>query len=355
MRKTRCIAGLFLAAAVVTAETACGNMPQEGPVALYSFEGSLKDCHAVERVVQWSDDGIVDTADSRISFGEGMVGQAAYLDGSVGIEFDLTMKKDSYTFSYWMMPEQITNCTASLMITPKGFENEKFINVTLAVDGLSPDVWTHVMNPDERYSTGGTGLLQPGQWSYVTVAVDGSVQMDRRHDKVTLYVDGKKINDGQVPKDICIKTSQYWFGINIWDELYRGYVDEVAFYDYTLSAEEVWELYIANNGEENEAGKKAENRLPVTVETGLVQFAGLTGGKEISVPDSGSGLQYEQEADRTGKSGWLWLPVGIFLIAAAAVCFYLGRGGRRGNNAGIPVCDDEKDIGNAVQEQKDEE
>lgn len=330
MRKLRWIAGLFLIAEMAGAGMVYGTVPEKKPVALYSFEGSLGDSHAVERVVQRSDDSIVDTSEGRISYGEGMVGRAAYLDGSVGIQFDLTMKADSYTFSYWMMPEQITNCTASLMITPKGFENEKFINVTLAVDGLSPDVWTHIMNPDERYSTGGTGLLQPGQWSYVTVAVDGSVQVDRRHDKVTLYVDGKKINEGRVPKDICIKSSEYWFGINIWDELYRGYVDEVAFYDYALTGDEVQALYAANNGEENERKKKADNRLPFPLDTGLVQFCALTGGKVISVPDSGSGVFHEENdagTDNGNINGELfWMTIGGCLIAGAGICFYMERG-----------------------------
>ena len=226
----------------------------------YSFDGDKGNAIAIERKAFYDDSALVSSDGSSFKYKEGMLGECLYMNGDEALKLPVQITSESYTVSYWIKPDIITNCTPSLMITPYTFFDEKFINVTLAVDNLSPNIWTHMMEPyDERQSTGMPGLLTVDEWTHITMVVnedmptellrDYDIFIDENYTPVALYINGFLISVGKVPKSICIDSTQYWFGVNIWDDLYKGCVDELYFYNSALSEEEVKEVYIASGGD----------------------------------------------------------------------------------------------------------
>ncbi len=225
------------------------------PVAKYSFDSSYDDATPVTREAYHRDEAIVNSDGSSFEYLTGMVNDCIYLNGSEGLRLNVPISNtETYSVSYWINPDRITACTPTVMITPNGFQAEKFINVTLEVDGLTPNIWTHMIEPyDERTSTGIWGGLNPGEWTFVTFVVDGSDPFYQNEHvvPVSLYLNGTLVSIGTVPKELCIDSTGFWFGINIWDDLYSGYLDELYFYDYSLSPDEVNDLFVSLNGNEN--------------------------------------------------------------------------------------------------------
>lgn len=230
------------------------------PTATYSFDGNYGDATAIEREMYYSDEGLIEGDGSSFTYTDGKKGQCIHMNGTQALRLNVNMATESYTVSYWMKPDRITDCTPSLMITPHSFLDEKFINVTLAVDNLSPNIWTHMIEPyDERCSTGIPGLLSTDEWLHITMVVDENmsdellnkygVAIDEYTSGAALYANGYLIAVGKVPKQICIDSSSYWFGVNVWDDLYSGYIDELYFYNEALSEADVKELYIEAGGD----------------------------------------------------------------------------------------------------------
>lgn len=233
------------------------------PTATYSFEGNFGDAAAIEREMYYSDEGLIESDGSSFTYTDGKKGQCIHLNGAEALKLNVNMTTESYTVSYWMKPDRITDCTPSLMITPHSFLDEKFINITLSVDNISPNIWTHMTEPyDERYSTGMPGLLSTDEWIYITMVVDENmseellneygVTTDEYTSGVAMYANGYLIAVGRVPKNICIDSTSYWFGINVWDDLYTGYIDELYFYNEALSEENIKELYLEAGGNPDE-------------------------------------------------------------------------------------------------------
>ena len=233
------------------------------PVSVYSFDGGYDDASPVEREMYYSDEGIVESDGASFTYTDGKKGQCLYMNGTEALKLNVDMSSESYTVSYWLKPDIITNATPSLIITPYKFIDEMFINVTLSVDFLSPNIWTHMMEPyDERNSTGVPGLLSTDQWLHITMVVDENmssdllneygVMLDEYTSGTAMYANGYLVAVGKVPKNICQKDTSYWFGINIWDDLYKGYVDELYFYNEALSDEEIWEVYLEAGGNPDE-------------------------------------------------------------------------------------------------------
>ncbi len=230
------------------------------PTATYTFDGDYGDAKAIEREAYYSDEGLVESDGSSFTYSEGQKGQCIHMNGTEALKLNVNMTTESYTVSYWLKPDRITNCTPSLMITPYGFIDETFINITLAVDNISPNIWTHMMYPyDERNSTGMPGLLSNDEWLHITMVVDENMSFDLLNEYgvttdeytsgVSLYANGYLVAVGKVPKGLCMDSTSYWFGVNIWDDLYTGYVDELYFYDEALDEAAVKELYLQSGGD----------------------------------------------------------------------------------------------------------
>ena len=229
------------------------------PDAAYTFDGNYGDASAIEREMYYVDEGLVESDGSSFTYADGKKGQCIHLNGTQALKLNVNMTSESYTISYWIKPDVITPCTPSLMITPYGFSDELFINVSLFVDFISPNIWTHMVEPyDERNSIGLQGLLSTDEWLHVTVIVDENmpasmlneygIVTDEYTTGAALYVNGYLASAGKVPKNICIDSTTYWFGVNIWDDLYTGYVDELYFFSEALSEEDIRNNYLESGG-----------------------------------------------------------------------------------------------------------
>lgn len=259
MKKQVFFSGIACVFGIITAFSS-QNAYGATPTATYNFDSDYGDADAIEREAYYSDDGLVKSDGSSFTYTEGPLGQCLHMNGTEALKLNVNMNTESYTVSYWLKPDRITDCTPSLMITPYGFIDETFINITLAVDNISPNVWTHTLYPyDERNSTGMPGLLSKDEWLHITMVVDENMSADLLNEYgvitdeytsgVSLYINGYLIAVGKVPKGLCTDSTSYWFGVNIWDDLYTGYVDELYFYDEALDEASVKELYLQSGGD----------------------------------------------------------------------------------------------------------
>ncbi|MBE5940585.1 MAG: LamG domain-containing protein [Lachnospiraceae bacterium] len=230
------------------------------PLVEYNFENNLDSTGSqkvtateVTRLTPYDDSAIV-SHKGNISYVEGKDGQAAYLNGETALNLNITMDAETYTFSYWVKVDTITNFTPSLIINRTNFSADTFINVTLTTGWSSPVIWTHIVQPnDVRYETGIFGALETNEWLHIAFTVDGDqvIEEDPEHRRTTLYLNGYEVATGYVPTEICTPESTYYFGVNIWDPLYVGAVDQFKCYDTLLNAEQVKALYLEDGGDPN--------------------------------------------------------------------------------------------------------
>lgn len=220
------------------------------PIKTYTFDNNTDDAVFFSREGYYSDDCIYEITDHSLTYDIGMKGNSLYMNGEFGMKLFPSIDSDCCTFSYWIKPEAITQCTPTLMIVPYNFQDESFINVTLKADQLSPNIWTHTMIPEDiRTSIGPYDSIKENTWYFLTIVVDKKIKISQYTIGAALYINGFPAGTGEVPLDFLKTDSTYWFGINIWDDLYKGYVDELSFFNCALSESEVKELYLQSNGD----------------------------------------------------------------------------------------------------------
>ncbi len=114
-----------------------------------------------------------------------------------------------------------------LSIAPLGWQEN-------LIDG--PMVWSRNVPggaPWNDLFRAGNDLAKVETWFNVTVVADGA--------KATLYVDGSIVQEGPIA-DIVKEGTQLYLGVNAWDAVFNGYMDNLYIYDRCLSAEEVASL-----------------------------------------------------------------------------------------------------------------
>lgn len=272
MKKTKLFVALTTFATLMFSSVCLADLT---PLYTYSFDGDYSGTTPIERTEYYTDNGLVVSYGSSFSYPEGKLNSCLCMDGTEALKLSAKMTSESYTISYWMKPDRISDCTPSFMITADGFEHESFINFTLSVDSLSPCVWSYVSQPmDERYSIGMPGLLSTTDWIHVTLVVDETVEYEdaKLNYDVSLnsytalgkyYVNGYFIAAGEVPRGICSETTEFWFGANIWDNFFQGCVDEIRIFNLPLNDLEVKENFVSSGGSK-------EQSLPIGNSSSLI-------------------------------------------------------------------------------------
>lgn len=69
--------------------------------------------------------------------------------------------------------------------------------------------------------------------------------------KSTTYVNGEFYSTGVVADDIFDENVMVYLGINPWDDLFTGYIDELRFYDMYVTAEQAKEIFVYDTAEGN--------------------------------------------------------------------------------------------------------
>jgi hypothetical protein len=173
---------------------------------------------------------------------DGIHGKALTMSGSYGLQLlsDPSVLGRSYTIAFWMKPEQTGACYDPT-IAGGNFEKAYWLNLTL--DGK---MWS---SNGAWVSSGATGAYTAGEWQQVTLVVDGDRQGTAENTVYgELYVDGKKVNSGNIAADLMMQTDGgLYFGINPWDAVFTGAVSGIYLFNRNLSEIEVQGLTAREN------------------------------------------------------------------------------------------------------------
>lgn len=221
-------------------------------------------------------------SDHQILTADGVVGKSLYLDGQYGVKLDmgdLDIEDDSYTISFWIYAERVGDfmpivqmgrnynpdpALATDYTTKEGAC--AWVNFTrgswaetypLAWSRNSSIPWATDENGVFPWIAGPADVVYgKGEWCLVTLVVDGNryTCIDDNGERIgtRYYLNGELVFDasaeylyyqGVAPELFTGSPVEGFIGINYWDSLYKGYVDELVIYDEALTSGQVVSLY----------------------------------------------------------------------------------------------------------------
>lgn len=242
----------------------------------WDFE-TLDGLKAVEQVKDGTTvTGIVDS-EHAILTADGVVGKSLYLDSKYGVQLDmgdLDIADDSYTISFWMYAERKGNFMPIVQMGRNINSADPnlpttWVNFTQADWGGAttyyPLAWNR--NSSLPWATGADGVWPwiadlsgtirgHKEWCLVTLVVDGNryTCLDDNGERIgtRYYLNGELVFDasaeflyyqGVAPELFTGSPVDGFIGINYWDSVYKGYIDELYIYDEALTAGQVVSLY----------------------------------------------------------------------------------------------------------------
>lgn len=165
-------------------------------------------------------------------------GKAAKLSGAYGLKLldNLSSLGESFSVSFWMNPTVIKGGVDPVLAIGT-FSPEYWINVTHTDRG----VWAHANDAWYDNNTNGTPYTA-GVWQHVVLVVDNGA--------ASLYRDGNEIeftnrngSVGEVPTGLTAQSgAAVYFGVNRWDAIFEGAVDEAIIFKGALGKDEIFAL-----------------------------------------------------------------------------------------------------------------
>lgn len=295
--KKRIVSVLLCAAMVMTMFTACGSKKEattnddanvedtttdDGaatdetatiPEAKYYFSFDGTDGGAVVKENDFTSEGAV-TVDTRIIdsastllYADGVKGQCAYFDGSYGLELPVEPVGDTYTISFWMNAARFSDYGPVLTYGSDFYSENasaKWVNFTKTswTEDTFPTIWSR----DEAADIWPWFDAQDGQvfgkkeWVQITMVSDETVKTaDGIFINAKLYVNGElqtktdaegNLLENQLTPGVFGEADSFHFllGINCWDTIFKGAIDELYVYDKALTEAEVKALYADGDG-----------------------------------------------------------------------------------------------------------
>lgn len=222
-------------------------------------------------------------SDAEYEYTDGKNKKSIKLDGSYGLKLmdDTAALGKDYTITFWMKPTKLGGSVDPL-IAGGTFAPEYWLNMT-----CDAKIWSH----NSGYvATPAANAYKNGKWQQVTLTVDGDTEGSTANTVFgTLYIDGEKVSEGDVASDIMLQDqSMLYFGINKWDHIYSGEVDDILIFNKTLTAAEVGGVSAnaVNAGTMEEGGNTGEN-----------------GGNSGTGGNGGNGGNTGGNSDNTGGNG----------------------------------------------------
>lgn len=221
----------------------------EGYSSFYAFDGNLTDevtgqtGNTVGYQINYEAD------DEEASYETGVKGQAvAFYGFGDAVKLPTAPKGSQYTISIdWYLKKTSQYTPGVFMVNYyddgnfKGSDEDgQWISIAPLgwqadlVDG--PMVWSRNVPAGAAWNDlfrAGNDLAKLETWFNVTVVADGA--------KGTIYVDGSIVQEGPIA-DIIDETTQLYLGVNAWDTVFNGYMDNLYIYDRCLTPEEVASL-----------------------------------------------------------------------------------------------------------------
>jgi len=228
--------------------------------------------------------GLAET-DVTFQFSTGPVGNAIYLDGSYGLDLGLkATNTDTYTVSFWVNADRLSTYGPTLQMgynmgkAENAGNDVTWLNVTQNEFGdnsakIFPIVWSRNEASDAAdgidcwpwmYSFDNE-IHGKREWTMVTIVCTGEVQNSPVGSTTVgaqFYVDGVMTYDSQdnyanstyfeytwdatlAPNIMQPGSSEFesLFGINYWDTIFKGFVDDLYIYDTALTPGQITSLY----------------------------------------------------------------------------------------------------------------
>ena len=207
-----------------------------------------------------------------VQYADGPVGKCTYIDGNFGLKLPVeALNTNEYTISFWVNADRLSNYGPTLQLgSNMGMADTdatvKWINVTQTEWGTSnakifPVVW------DRNSETGvwpwvyaaDDSIHGKKEWVLVTLVSSGDIYNypDDGLDRVAakLYLNGELAFDaaegayGGMSPDVLTADDNFecLFGINYWDSVFKGFVDELYIFDKALTDGQVASLYQEGN------------------------------------------------------------------------------------------------------------
>ncbi len=217
--------------------------------------------------------GLKDT-EHAILTADGVVGKSLYLDGKYGIKLpldDMNIADDSYTISFWLNAERIGDFMPIVQLghNLQGSDSTvgtAWMNFTRGSwADTYPLVWNR--NTDIPWDSNADGVFPwiagpenevngKGEWCLVTLVVDGNryTCLDDNGERIgtRYYLNGQLVFDasaelqfyqGVAPEILTGAPIEGFIGINYWDSVFKGFIDELYIFDEALTAGQVATLY----------------------------------------------------------------------------------------------------------------
>jgi hypothetical protein len=264
--------------------------------------------------------GLGAAEDVSFTYANGPVGQALYLDGSYGLDLGLeATNTDAYTISYWVNADRLALCGPTLQIGYNIAETTDvaWINVTerdLGAD--SANIFPMIWSRNSAYDAEDGTVCWPWEyafddqihgkkeWVMVTLVCSGEEQNSPLGTTTVgsqVYINGSLVYDSQdnyenqtyfeytwdatlapaimQPGDY---TFESYFGINYWDTVFKGYVDDLYVFDQALTAGQVKTLFELGDATVEsavaDAAEEEEEAAPVANDNSAVEAVGTTLG-----------------------------------------------------------------------------
>lgn len=223
--------------------------------------------------------------DASFVYADGPVNKALYLDGSYGLNLGLSATNtDTYTVSFWMNADRLATFGPTLQMgynigkAADAGNDVTWLNVTQSEWGTDsakvfPIVWSRNEASDAADGTDcwpwmyafDDSIHGKGEWVMVTIVCSGEQQTGATGATTAgaqYYVNGSLVYDSEANYNTGSYFEYTWdatlapnimqpgdstfeslFGINYWDTVFKGYIDDLYVYDSALSAGQVLSLY----------------------------------------------------------------------------------------------------------------
>ena len=297
MKRFLCAA--MAAALVVSAVPATVSEAAKAPKAKYTFNMNKKSKKvvAVSRKGDTSNfttgdpaNGVVPTAKeakslkAKLKYAKGKNGKALYLDRSKSFGAELKgikLGKKSWTVAFWVKPANTPSSYMSIFFTGSDIANPKktkWVSITKTGDGWlngysCPAIWSHnaaldksetdlhfpwyAFQNEEGKWQGDTDnakamAVAQNKWVHITLVVNtketceygtaGEENYVKSYHGFT-YINGKLFGNGVIAKNSMSNKNKFFLGINAWDTPFKGYFDDVMFWNKALTEKQVKKVY----------------------------------------------------------------------------------------------------------------
>lgn len=201
-----------------------------------------------------NDTRVIDT-DKTVYFTNGVKGQCAWFDGTYGAELAVEpLDSDTWTISFWINAQRYSTYGATIQFGSDLYSENasaKWLNITRSeFDGVTfPTFWSRNeaenIWPWFNYATD----TEAGKkdWAHITLVSD---ENDWTEDGI--FIDADLYIDGVYVDKVCQltpglfgadETFHFYVGINLWDAIYKGAIDELYIFDQALTAGQIATLY----------------------------------------------------------------------------------------------------------------